>query len=58
MTEDSDRESPEQLPEFQGSKYDQEHMEESEKTDRKRNWLPNPVSVVIEAIIDTITSWP
>ena len=54
MTEDSERESPEQLPRFQGRKYDQEHMEGSKKRDRKRNWLLNSVSV----IIDMIASWP
>ena len=58
VTEDSDREGPEQLAEFQGRDYDQEHVEEPEKTERKRSWLPDPVSVVIDVVIDAVTSWP
>jgi hypothetical protein len=42
-----------QLPEFPPREHDRESVERSEKQDRKRGWLTESISL----IVDLISSW-
>jgi hypothetical protein len=53
MSESTEQGSDGQLPKFPARMDDQERVERSEKRDRKRDWLPEAISL----ILDLIGSW-
>jgi hypothetical protein len=53
VSEDDGQRSGGQLPKFPPREHDTESVELSEVQDRKRGWLPETISL----IVDLISSW-